>query len=73
MNWIKTEDRLPNEGEKVCVMTYDANGFNAAFVGGNFIAEGTNESFKSDDVAYWCIGENFSAQIKKKCGMCGRI
>lgn len=73
MSWIKTEDHLPNEGEKVCVMTYDANGFNATFVGGNFIVEGTNESIKADNVAYWCVGENFSAQIKKKCGMCGRI
>lgn len=73
MNWIKTEDHLPNEGEKVCVMTYDANGFNATFVGGNFIVEDTNESIKADNVAYWCVGENFSAQIKKKCGMCGRI
>ncbi len=73
MNWIKTEDHLPNEGEKVCVMTYDANGFNATFVGGNFIVESTNESIKADNVAYWCVGENFSAQIKKKCGMCGRI
>lgn len=54
-------------------MTYDANGFNATFVGGNFIVEGTNESIKADNVAYWCVGGNFSAQIKKKCGMCGRI
>lgn len=73
MNWIKTEDKLPNEGEKVCVMTYSADGFNATYVGGNFIAESTNESFKPSEVAYWCLGDNFSTQIKKKCGMCGRI
>lgn len=73
MNWIKVEDKLPNEGEKVCVMTYDAEGFNATYTGGNFIAENTNESFEPNEIAYWCIGENFAAQIKKKCGMCGRI
>ena len=73
MNWIKTEDRQPNEGEKVCVMTYDADGFNATFTGGNFIVDGTNEAVKPENVAYWCAGENFTTQIKKKCGMCGRI
>lgn len=73
MNWIKPEDKLPNEGEKVCAMTYDANGFNAKFAGGNFVDESTNEAIKPDSVAYWCVGENFTTQIKKKCGMCGRL
>ena len=73
MNWIKTEDRQPNEGERVCAMTYDADGFNATFTGGNFIVDGTNETVKPENVAYWCTGENFTTQIKKKCGMCGRI
>ena len=54
-------------------MTYDADGFNATFTGGNFIVDGTNETVKPENVAYWCTGENFTTQIKKKCGMCGRI
>lgn len=73
MSWIKTEDRRPNEGEKVCIMTYDASGHNAIYKGGLFVVEDTNESFRQDRVAYWCAGENFTTQIKKKCGMCGRI
>ena len=73
MSWIKTEDKLPRSGEKVCIMTYSAEGFNATFDGGNFVVDDTNESVKPESVAYWCAGENFSTQIKKKCGMCGRI
>lgn len=73
MSWIKTEDRLPRNGERVCIMTYSAEGFNATFSGDGFVIEGTNEVVKPDNVAYWCVGENFSTQIKKKCGMCGRI
>lgn len=73
MSWIKAEDKLPNNGEKVCIMTYGAEGFNAIFDGNSFVVEGTNEIVEPKDVAYWCVGESFNTQIKKKCGMCGRI
>lgn len=73
MDWIKTEDKLPKAGEKVCIMTYDASGYNAEYNGALFIAKDTDNAFTPEQVAYWCEGENFTAQIKKKCGMCGRI
>lgn len=75
--WFDIEEKRPENNQKVLIMLKDASGYNAIYQDGRFITENEpSKNWSLDEVKYWknrSKTENFSDQVKKRCGMCGRF
>ncbi len=75
--WFDVEEKRPENNQKVLIMLKDASGYNAIYQDGRFIMENDQSRIWSlGEVKYWknrSKTENFSDQVKKRCGMCGRF